>query len=477
MTDAAVPVVEAHAEHAAILRFAHGCLSGVLQLDYLSNGAGHRQSTALFGGYGARVRGDARRADFGALHDEAAPSDDPKAEVEAEADGDVAHDDVGNVDEAAHDAGAVDAEAPAYLDWIDARRRLSSSEEYRLARAASDGDEAARRELIESHLGFVVMIARRYPDHALPLSDRIEEGNIGLLTAIEKFDPELGYRFSTYAKWWVRQSIELAMMTQARVVHVPVYVTRAMKRSARDAAAGKTTEDAGDADVLRDVHHCLLFDASDHGPSGAEARDGADAMLDALPAPEDERPDRVAQMESQRRRIEGALQRLNDNERAVVRGRYGLDGDDVRTLESLAAELGLSSERVRQIQAAVLTKLHRILDAQGLGSAQLLCRSAPARDPSRDFRFHASRTACRARAGAARPARGPLRARAAGGVAAWRAGHLGRGGLSPDAGMEPPSPRPRAARRSHACGRRQRGIARAGHCRDRPHVVLVGRRS
>lgn len=391
------PVAERAATAEQLLKLAHACLSGVLQFDYLSNGAAHRQSTAVL-----KLR--AKRSIEHALSDDAA----------ADAAHAIDDEDVNKPPTSAVRQTTNDDIVRRYLAEISQRRRLSSSEEYRLARSACDGNQAARQRLIEHHLGFVVMIARRYGDRGLPLLDLIEEGNIGLMTAIEKFDPELGHRFSTYAKWWVRQSIELALMTQTRVVHLPMHVARALKRMSRDAqtatsgddldpngSADDTSADASSEDAdgceggrpaqahdslhaersvgaadrapLRDQFRYLLFDASNQ-PEAADgsAEEDSAAMLDALAAPEHEQPDSRAHLVGQKQRLHAALSGLNDNERIVIESRFGLINDTIRTLDSIAAELKLSSERVRQIQAEALRKLHAILLAQGLERSTLL---------------------------------------------------------------------------------------------------------
>jgi RNA polymerase nonessential primary-like sigma factor len=243
-----------------------------------------------------------------------------------------------------------------YLEDIATRRKLSSSEEYRLASAARAGDSGARQRLIEHQLRLVVMMARRYRDKGLPLLDLIEEGNIGLMIAIEKFDPERGHRFSTYAKWWIRQSIELALMTQSRVVHVPVHVTRALKRQARQSRG------AQDGAILKDITQCLLYDASSPGESALHPTDSdAESLIERMPAPEHEQPDWHVQQATQRRDLLSALALLSPNERLVIEARFGLPDDQTRTLENIAAQLRLSSERVRQIQKAALEKLRTTL--------------------------------------------------------------------------------------------------------------------
>jgi RNA polymerase nonessential primary-like sigma factor len=313
-----------------LLELAQQCISGALRFDYLSNGIGHRQSAVSWGsgvalpakvGVGATSQGIVRR----------------------------------------------------YLTEIATRKRLSSSEEYCLASSASKGDADARRRLIEHQLGLVVMMARPYRNRGLPLLDLIEEGNIGLMTAIEKFDPERGCRFSTYAKWWIRQSIELALMTQTNVVRIPVHVTRAMKqrsrqhaRAAADSAsceesprltASRVAPQRGTADFL--LHDVRNRQDSNHG----ESHDEPQALIDRVAAPEHEQPDWYLQVTGQRKYLNAAMQQLKDTEQLVLRSRFGLVDDIDCTLQTVAKELNLSTERVRQIQTEALTKLRRLLQA------------------------------------------------------------------------------------------------------------------
>ncbi|MGH8240425.1 MAG: sigma-70 family RNA polymerase sigma factor, partial [Steroidobacteraceae bacterium] len=220
-------------------------------------------------------------------------------------------------------------------------------------------------------LGLVVVLARRYRNRGLPLLDLIEEGNIGLMAAIRKFDPEMGHRFSTYAKWWIRQSIELALMTQTRVVHVPVHFTRALKRRAKKTDAPEASEPRGGGAqqptaqagprVLRDAAKFLLHDASGRADAAHESGRESEAVIETLPAPESEQPESHLQLLGQRRRLHEALALLSENERLVIQSRFGLGDDATRTLESIASQLKLSSERVRQIQAEAVLKLRRIL--------------------------------------------------------------------------------------------------------------------
>jgi RNA polymerase nonessential primary-like sigma factor len=305
-----------------LLELAQACFNGVLQFDYLSDGRGHRQSTPL----------RALRA--------AVPLPT-------------------NTSTRRHDI------AHRYLCEIATRKRLSSTEEYRLAIRARKGDQRARRAFIEHQLGLVVLIARPYRKRGLPLLDLIEEGNIGLLRAIEKFDPERGYRFSSYAKWWIRQSIEVALMTQTATVRVPAHVRRALRQRANTRAA--TAE-------LREVTSFLLYDVRDQaGAHQASDEEELHPVLHSVAAPEHEQPDQVLHADSRRKRLEAALALLRDSEQVVLRCRFGLVDDTDHTLESIGRKLNLSCERVRQIQGEALVKLRHILQTTpGLGPDGLL---------------------------------------------------------------------------------------------------------
>ena len=298
-----------------LLEFAYECLSFTLQLDYLSNGNGRRKSTRL-------------RA--------------PRTTMPAMAGTQPRSRDI----------------IQQYLGEVATRRRLSSSEEYRLATRARKGDLQARARLIEHQLGLVVMLARPYRDRGLPLLDLIEEGNIGLLRAMEKFDPERGCRFSTYAKWWIGQSIELALMNQATTVRVPVHVRRALKKQLK-AGGAQLLPPPGVAGqyLLHDVRHEVDIDGfGQHGdPQG---------VVDQEAAPEHEQPDWHLHVSVRRRHLEAAMSQLKDTERWVLQSRFGLADDNDCTLHSVAQQLNLSSERVRQIQAEALSKLRSILQTE-----------------------------------------------------------------------------------------------------------------
>jgi len=308
------------------LELAHRYISRALQLDYLSSGrgpsgSGQRQSPTARGRVAARAT---RKTD----------------------------ERIGNklAGRMARARGGRDI-VRQYLAEIATRTRLSSSEEYRLVSAAIRGDLGARQCLIEHHLGLVTLLARRYRNRGLPPLDLIAEGNIGLMLAIRKFDPERGFRFSTYAKWWIRHSIELALMTQTRVVRVPVHVTRKLRQPTTPRSAQPSKY------LLYDVRHQA-------SPAPEEIDSEPDAIIERVAAPEHDQPEWPVYADSQRQQLDKALLRLRDSERTVLRARFGLQDDSTRTLQSIARELNVSSERVRQIQAEALGKLRQILKLQ-----------------------------------------------------------------------------------------------------------------
>jgi RNA polymerase nonessential primary-like sigma factor len=266
-----------------------------------------------------------------------------------------------------------------YLDAIASRPLLTADEEYRCAVLAREGDFAARQKMIEHNLRLVVSIARNFLNRGVSFLDLIEEGNLGLIHALEKFEPERGFRFSTYATWWIRQAIDRALATQARTVRLPTHVLRELAQVqrarqhlesgwravgvARNAGPddiahllGKTAEEVTDLMALGETP------ASLDRPIGADDAPMSERMPDqGAPAPEWH----VAQRELQVL-MEGWLSDLSDKQRLVIQRRYGLSGHDPATLDDIARELGLTRERVRQIQQEALARLNRALAARGL---------------------------------------------------------------------------------------------------------------
>ncbi len=261
-----------------------------------------------------------------------------------------------------------------YLGEIGYSPLLTAEEEVYFARRALRGDVASRRRMIESNLRLVVKIARRYSNRGLALLDLIEEGNLGLIRAVEKFDPERGFRFSTYATWWIRQTIERAIMNQTRTIRLPIHIVKELNVYLRTA---------------RELSHKL-----DHEPSAEEIAEQLDKPVDDVsrmlrlneritsvdtPLGGDsekrcwifwpmrrERPEDTTQDDDMKQSIVKWLFELNAKQREVLARRFGLLGYEAATLEDVGREIGLTRERVRQIQVEGLRRLREILQGQGL---------------------------------------------------------------------------------------------------------------
>ncbi len=263
-----------------------------------------------------------------------------------------------------------------YLREIGAAKLLTAGEEIELARAIGKGDDAARKRMIESNLRLVVKIARRYMNRGLPLLDLIEEGNLGLIRAVEKFDPERGFRFSTYATWWIRQTIERAIMNQVRTIRLPIHVVKEINtflRAARQLSQ-KLDHDPSAEDIaqllnkpLQDVERMLGLNERITSMDIPYGKEGGKPLVDAITDYSIEEPTEYLQAEDIHAHLEKWLDKLNSNQREVVRRRFGLQGYDNSTLEQVARELGVTRERVRQIQIDALKRLRVILEQQGYG--------------------------------------------------------------------------------------------------------------
>jgi len=261
-----------------------------------------------------------------------------------------------------------------YLNEIGRARLLTAEEEIQLACAARKGCLASRQRMIESNLRLVVNIARVYVRRGLPLLDLVEEGNLGLIRAVEKFDPERGCRFSTYATWWIRQSVERAIMNQCRTVRLPIHVIRELAiylRTARELEQ-KLSRRPTVEEVARELD-CepenveRLFGLNEPTTSADEpvSTRSERILLDSIADDNGDGPEaRYAGMAAGRM-LNKWLKQLSKQQREVVEHRYGLTGHGRRTLEEVGELLGVTRERVRQVQLAALARLRDISSREG----------------------------------------------------------------------------------------------------------------
>lgn len=268
-----------------------------------------------------------------------------------------------------------------YLNEIGFSPLLTAEEEVYFGRLAIKGDMPARQRMIESNLRLVVKIARRYINRGLSLLDLIEEGNLGLIRAVEKFDPERGFRFSTYATWWIRQTIERAIMNQTRTIRLPIHVVKELNtylRASRELAktldheptseeiarhVGKTV---GDVEKMMGLNERV---GSIDIPMGSESdKSFAETIADDL----GHDPEQQLQTNNMTDNLNKWLDMLPEKYADVLARRFGLRGHEMATLEEVGREIGLTRERVRQIQVEALKRLRIILEDNGLDAQDLL---------------------------------------------------------------------------------------------------------
>ena len=282
--------------------------------------------------------------------------------------------DIGTADNKTMDATQL------YLGEIGFSPLLTAQEEVYYARRSLRGDEVARKRMIESNLRLVVKISRRYNNRGLSLLDLVEEGNLGLIRAVEKFDPEKGFRFSTYATWWIRQTIERAIMNQTRTIRLPIHIVKKLNvylRTARELAHKLTHEPtaediAKELDVpAKEVSKILKLNERISSVDIPIGNNSDKELLDIIPDRKEATPEHELQDNDMKLRIVDWLEDLNPKQREVLARRFGLLGYEAATLENVGKEIGLTRERVRQIQVEALKCLREVLSQQGLSIESL----------------------------------------------------------------------------------------------------------
>ncbi len=278
-----------------------------------------------------------------------------------------------------------------YLRDVRRTELFTPQEEFDTATRARAGDFAARQSMIEHNLRLVVSIAKGYLGRSVPLSDLIEEGNLGLMHAIDKFEPERGFRFSTYATWWIRQSVERAVMNQGRVIRLPVHVVRELQQvlrarrtlendpdfqAARSAAGGESVRVEDVAALLgRNVQEVADLLALAETPRSLDAAidrsEDEHTLADSIADEGATDPTGVTQNHEVERLVDNWIETLSQREQEVLEGRFGLHDREPETLDVLSDRLGLTRERVRQIQNEALLKLKRQMMRNGINREAL----------------------------------------------------------------------------------------------------------
>jgi len=256
-----------------------------------------------------------------------------------------------------------------YLQEVSRIPLLTLEEEQALARRVQAGDKEAERQMIEANLRLVFKIARRYRNRGLPLPDLIEEGNLGLLRAVRKFRPDRGTRLSTYATWWIRQSLVRALANQARMIRLPVHVELLLGRYLKEKK--RLTQKLGRPPSIEEVARALEIPAGQLAELEEIHQKGRGTLRDVAADSSTPAPGSVGVLLRERAELVGLLDDLPERERTVIRLRFGLNGEEALTLEAVGKRLGLSRERVRQIEAAGLKTLRALLVAPGVDPADL----------------------------------------------------------------------------------------------------------
>lgn len=269
----------------------------------------------------------------------------------------------------------------SYLREVRRSTLLTFKQEQHLGKLVMAGDEQARQQMIESNLRLVISIGKRYMHRGFPFSDIVEEGNLGLIKAVEKFNYKRGFRFSTYASWWIRQYIERAIINQGKLVRLPVHVVERLNRylgkveqlvqelgrepRAQEVAVKMKTSEEEVLDLKQLVRTTCSLDSP--------INDQTDTFLrDVIEDPTGLSPDETADGVRRRTELMAWVKELPDKEQTVIVSRFGLDGDEARTLEEIGRQMGLTRERVRQIEMMALVRLRGTIERKTMTQADLL---------------------------------------------------------------------------------------------------------
>ena len=281
-----------------------------------------------------------------------------------------------------------------YLRDIDQVPLLTAEEEVALGRRVQQGDDRAREHMIRANLRLVVSVAKRFTGRGLSLPDLIAEGNLGLLKGIEKFDPEAGFRFSTYATWWIQQTIRRALINQAKTVRVPSYMVEILSKWRRvsnemENSLGRkpTAQEIADQLGLSAANLRVVKQALNTNSSSGTGDELLNNISEDHPGVAAERltPDEIALKKDALQTLRDILELIDRREASVLRMRYGIEGEEPATLEQIAKALGISRERVRQVEREALRKLHAYV-VEGVPPEQILPNLAPASGRGKDRR-------------------------------------------------------------------------------------------
>lgn len=264
-----------------------------------------------------------------------------------------------------------------YLKEIDEASLLTVEQEHSLGKlVVEENDPQAREQLVRSNLRLVVNIAKKYVGRGMSLGDLIEEGNLGLIKAVDYFDPDYGTRFSTYAAWWIKQSIKRALLANVQPVHIPTYMVALMNQWRHTTAElqnrlGRTLDVEEMAEIMhlplrkaKIIHHIVEILSSVKDTSGSDNADDNQVLEETLQDQNAGKPEDTLVADEERTKVLGLLNEIEPREADVLRSHYGLDGRKPMTLKQIGKKVGLTRERIRQIQRSALTKLYEYMNEQ-----------------------------------------------------------------------------------------------------------------